>query len=246
MKRTLILFSVFFMSFMLVQNHDAYSQLKSLRQMRKERKQQRKSIEKRAIKKARKEAKRLTKEEGWKVFPGNPPMDKMLEKSWIMQDEQRVNDDMSESPAYLWSSGNGVAQTQSAAQMQAIELARIELASQLETQVAGLVNANMGNEQLTTVDAVTKQSIVRSSKSITSATLKNVKPGVLIYRTSLPRKALKKNNRTQLAKGTMEVQVVLFYDLYQADIQVRKEIVKELKDKMDKTEDELNKMMGLK
>ncbi len=95
------------------------------------------------------------------------------------------------------------------------------------------------------VDAETEQSIVQTAKNITSAKLTQLKPTIILYRTKLPRKELKQNNRKQLAPGTVEVQVTLYYDLYQVDFQTRDAIKKELKDKLKDNEVELNKLMGL-
>ncbi len=230
---------------MLAISGQSFAQLKSVREMKKQRKVQIKNIKEKAVRKARQEEKRLTKEEGWLVFPGALPMSKMLESSWIKQYEMKQNDDMSETNAYIYASGNGVAKSKTAAKMQAIELAKVELAGQLQSHVTALTTSNIGNIQISNVDAETKQEVIQSAKTITSATLTNIKPVIILYRTQIPKKELKRNGKQQLKAGIVEVQVMLFYDLYQADIQVRKEIKKNLKIKMDKNEDELNKILGL-
>lgn len=244
MKKALLILSALFL-LLTIMPTDGFSQIKTRKQLKKERKELRKKIKEKALKKARKEAKRLGKEEGWRVFPGDRPLDKMLEDSWMKQYEMKLNDDMSETNAYIWATGNGVSKTKSAGKMQAMELAKVELAGQLKTQVAALTTSNIANAQLSGVDAETEQSIVQSAKSITSATLTQVKPTVVLYRTKIPRKELKKNNRQQLTPGTVEVQVMLFYDLYQADIQTREAIKQELKDKLKDNEAELKKLMDL-
>lgn len=244
MKKALVIFSALFLLLTLAPTAGS-AQLKSMKELNKERKALRDKVKDNALKKARKEAERLKKEEGWNVFPGDVPMDKMLEQSWMNQYEMRQNPDGSESNAYLWATGNGVAQTKSAAQMQAIELAKVELAGQLKTYVAALTTSNIANAQISGVDAETEQSIVQSAKSITSATLTQTKPLVLLYRNSIPKKELKKNNKQQLAPGTVEVQVMLFYDTYQADTQSREAIKTELKEKLKDNEQELKKLMEL-
>jgi len=244
MKKALIILSALFLLFTVMPT-DGYGQLKSRRQLKKERKELRKKVKEKALKKARKEAKRLGKEEGWRVFPGDKPLDKMLEDSWTKQYEMKLNNDMSETNAYIWATGNGVSKTKSAGKMQAMELAKVELAGQLKTHVAALTTSNIANAQLSGVDAETEMSIVQSAKSITSATLTQIKPTVVLYRTKIPRKELKKNNRQQLTPGTVEVQVMLFYDLYHADIQTRDAIKQELKDKLKDNEEELKKLMDL-
>jgi hypothetical protein len=249
MKKALVIFSALFLLTTFASFEADAQTKKEVRQTRKallaKRKQYRKIIKDKAIKQARKEAKRLEKEEGWRVFPGDMPLDKALEKAWMNQYEEKPAPDGQLGPAYIWATNNGVAKTKSAAKMQAIELAKVELAGQLKTHVAALTTSNIANAQLSGVDAETEQLIVQSAKSITSATLSQLKPIIVLYRTKIPRKELKKNNRQQLTAGTVEVQVMLFYDLYQADIQVRDEIKKTLKEKMKDNEEELKKLMDL-
>ncbi len=244
MKKALIIFSALFLLLILLPK-EGFAQLKTRKELNKERKDLRDKVKDKALKKARQAAADYEKEEGWRTFPGDVPLDKMLEQSWMNQYEMRQNPDGTESNAYIWATGNGVAQTKSAAQMQAVELAKVELAGQLKTYVAALTTSNIANAQISGVDAETEQSIVQSAKSITSATLTQIKPLVLLYRTKIPKKELKKNNRQQLAPGTVEVQVMLFYDLYQADFQSRDAIKEELKDKLKDNEQELKKLMEL-
>ena len=244
MKKALLILSALFLLFTVMPT-EGFGQVKTRNQLKKERKQLRSRVKDKALKKARKEAKRLEKEEGWRVFPGDRPLDKMLEDSWMKQYEMKLNNDMSETNAYIWATGNGVSKTKSAGKMQAMELAKVELAGQMKTHVTALTTSNIANAQLSSVDAETEMSIVQSAKSITSATLTQVKPTVVLYRTKLPKKELKQNNRMQLAPGTVEVQVMLFYDLYQVDIQTRDAIKKELKDKLKDNEEELKKLMDL-
>ncbi len=251
MKKALVIFSALFLLFTFASiDADAQQTKKEMRLTRKalmaKRDQYRKLIKDKAVKQARKEAKELEKERGWRVFPGDMPLEKALEKSWSYQYEEKPGPDGNLGPAFIWATGNGVAKTKSAAKMQAIELAKVELAGQLKTHVAALTTANIANAQLSGVDAETEQSIVQSAKNITSATLSQIKPVIVIYRSSIPKKELRKHgNKKQLTPGTVEVQVMLFYDLYQADIQTRDAIKEELKEKMKDNEEELKKLMDL-
>jgi len=244
MKKALIILSALLMIYM-INPSSADAQLKSRKELLKDRKALRDQVKDKAVKEARKQADEYEKEFGWKTFEGDVPMAKMLEQSWMNQLEKKQNSDGSESNAYIWATGNGLAKTKSAAEMQAIELAKVELAGQLKTFVAALTTSNIANAQISGVDAETEQSIVQSAKNITSATLTQIKPVVKMYRNTIPKKGLKKSGKQQLAPGTTEVQVVLYYDLYQADIQSRDEIKKELKDKLKDNEAELKKLMDL-
>ncbi|MBN2756274.1 MAG: hypothetical protein JXR51_03780 [Bacteroidales bacterium] len=243
MKKALVILSALFLLVTILPNM-ADAQIKTRKELNKERKELRKKVTEKATKQARKMEKEIEKE-GWRVFPGAVPIAKMLDDSWMKQYEMKLNDDGAETNAYIWSTGNGVAKTKSAAQMQAIELAKVELAGKLKTFVAALTTSNIANAQLSGVDAETEMSIVQSAKSITSATLTQTKPVVLLYRTKIPKKELKQNNKQQLTAGTVEVQVMLFYDLYQADFEVRDAIKAELKDKLKDNEEELKKLMDL-
>ncbi len=249
MKKLLFIMSALFLLVSFAPNEVEAQTKKQIRKTRKamqaKRKQYRKLIKDKAVRQARKEAKRLEKQEGWRVFPGDMPLEKALEKAWTYQYEEKPADDGTLGPAYIWATGNGVAKTKSAAKMQAIELAKVELAGQLKTHVAALTTANIANAQLTGVDAETEQSIVQTAKNITAATLQQVKPTIVLYRTKIPRKELRKNNRQQLTPGTVEVQAMLFYDLYQADFQTRDAIKQELKEKLKDNEEELKKIMDL-
>ncbi len=249
MKRALVIFSALFLLVSFNAETVEAQTKKEVRKTRKammaKRKQYRKIIKDKAVKQARKEAKRLQKDEGWRVFPGDMPLDKALEKSWMMQYEEKPADDGTLGPAYIWATGNGVAKTKSAAKMQAIELAKVELAGQLKTHVSALTTSNIANAQLSGIDAETEQSIVQTAKSLTSATLQNLKPTIVLYRTKIPRRELRKNNKQQLKAGAVEVQTMLFYDLYQADFQTRDAIKQELKDKLKDNEAELKKIMDL-
>lgn len=245
MKKALIIFSALFLLLTLLPS-EGMAQLKTRKELNKERNDLKKRVKEKAIKQARKEGERLQKEEGWSVFPGELPLEKQLEQAWENQYEMRQNPDGTETNAWIWSTGNAVAQTTSAAKMQAVELSKVELAGQLKTYVAALTTSNIANAQISGVDAETEQSIVQSAKSITSATLTQIKPILVLYRKQIPKKELKKNaNKQQLAPGTVEVQVMLFYDLYQVDFQTRDAIKTELKEKLKDNEEELKKLMDL-
>jgi len=250
MKKFAILLAVLFTGILAFQSLDASAQ-KSRKELMKEREMWKDRVKDKAMKQARKEAKELEKYGGWEVAPGERPLDKMLEESWIKMEMKKVDPEtFEEKDAYIWATGNGVASNKTAAQMQAIEMAKIELAGKLESKVASLVTANIANAQLSSTNAESIAEVVQSAKTMTAATLKNVKPVVLLSRRSIPKKGLKKMTKdvrkaNQLKPGMIEVQVTLFYDLYQADVQVRDAIKKTLKDKLKDNEDDLKKLMGL-
>lgn len=185
-----------------------------------------KEIKDKAIKQARKEAKHLQKE-GWTVNPGSPPMDKTLENAWK---KQYVTDDEGH-PLYITADGNAVAETKTAAETQAIEMAKLQLAGLIQTDINSLISSNIANAQLNAKDASSVTEIVQSAKNLIAMELGYVDPFFKVYR--------------DLKGNKVEVQARLFYDRSQSMEIAKKAIRKELKDKVKINEETLNKLMGL-
>jgi hypothetical protein len=187
-----------------------------------------KDISSKSMKLARKEAKKL-KTEGWDVAPGALPLEKLLEKAYIKAEQQNDKGNTK----FIFADGNGVAQTKTAAEMQALTVAKLALASQIESNVNALISANVANQQIDKDDAESITQTIANSKELISAQLGYVEPTFKIYRTPTGN------------KENVEVQVRLFYDTEQS-LQIAKKVIqKELKDKLKVNEDQLNKMMGI-
>ena len=249
-KALLILSAIFLMTAIMPTLADA--QLKTRKELKLERKKRKQALNKlkdKSIKAARQKAKEYNKKFGWREFPGGNRIDKMIEESWLKMNEKKTDDNFNETNAYVWGIGNSVAQTKSAAKMEAIARAKIELAGLVKSHVAALTTSNIANSQLSNIDAETTQSIVQSAKIITAAKLNNLVPVVVLMRTKIPRKGLKessgKKGEKQLKPGMTEVQATVFYDLYQLDFQVRDAIKNGLKEKLKDNEAELKKLMDL-
>ena len=92
------------------------------KEQRKERqeltKASKKELNEKASKAARKEAKRLSKE-GWKTAPGALPLEKQLDKSYMLQDQY----DADGFPQFIMAEAMSVGGNYDAAKMQALELA---------------------------------------------------------------------------------------------------------------------------
>jgi len=185
-----------------------------------------KEIKSRALKEARKEAKKLTKD-GWKVNPGALPMEKILQNSW----EKQYAEDEKGQPVYLTADGNGVAESKSVAEMQAVELGKLQLAGLIETNINSLVSANLGNAQLSKDEAASVTEIVQSAKNLIQVELGYVNPAYKIYR--------------EVGEKNIECQVKLFYDRKQSMDIAKKVVRKELKDKLKVNEAQLDKLIGL-
>ncbi|MFL5728918.1 MAG: hypothetical protein ACJ75J_05455 [Cytophagaceae bacterium] len=188
--------------------------------------QLRKDIKAKATKQARKEASKL-KKEGWTVNPGSLPMDKTVEKAWTKQ----YSEDDKGMPLFITADGNGVAQSKSVAEMQAIELAKLQLAGLVETNISSLITANMGNAQLSREEAASVTEIVQSAKNIIATQLGYIDPVFKIYR--------------NVGSDNVEVQVRIFYDRKQSMDIAKKAVKKELREKLKMNEEQLNKLMGI-
>lgn len=186
-----------------------------------------KEIKEKAIRNARKDSKRLASE-GWQVNPGSLPLDKITEDAWKKQLMTTDNGQQQ----YLTADGNAVAETKTAAEVQAVEMAKLQLAGLIQTNISSLISANIGNSQLNTKDAASVTEIVQSAKNIIATELGYVNPLYKIFRD---------------VKGTknVEVQVKLFYDTTKA-MEIAKKVIRgELKDKLKLNEEKLDKLMGI-
>jgi hypothetical protein len=186
-------------------------------------KQLKKSVSKRAIKDARKEAKSL-KKQGYNVNPGQLPMDKQLEKSWMMQYEE----DDEGNKLYFFADGTSVGETQAAAKLQAYEVAKINLAGQIETTIAGLITTNLGNQQLSGNDAASVTQTMGQFKSKMNQRMGRILTAFEAYK--------------PLGKNT-EVRVTLAYNSNEAK-RIAKEILREDLKKISGMDDErINKLL---
>lgn len=185
-----------------------------------------KEIMEKPLREARKEARSLERD-GWGVNPGSPPLAKVLENSWK---KQYMTTDEGE-PRYLVADGSAIAGNQSAGEMQAIELAKLQLAGLIETRIASLVSANIANTQLAGEEAESITEVVQSSKNIIAQELGYVNPAFKIYR--------------KLSNGNVEVKTRVFYDVEKSMDVARKAVRKELKEKLDTNEEDLKKLMGM-
>lgn len=140
-------------------------------------KELRKAIKEKAIKDARKEAKSLSKQK-WYIQPGSLPLDKQVEKAWMMQYE---TDDMGY-PKYYVGVGNSLAGTQSAAKLQASTIAKQDLAGRISSSMASIVETNLSTSQLTADEAATVQETISASTEVIAQELARVITLTELYR----------------------------------------------------------------
>lgn len=139
----------------------AMAVLIALPSMAQSEKEIKKDIKNKAIKDARKEAKKL-KKEGFKVAPGQLPMDKQIEATWI----KRYETDDKGNKKWFVADARAVGETHSAAKLQAYEVAKVNLAGQIGTEVAGLIETNIANAQLNAEEAASITETVATFKSL--------------------------------------------------------------------------------
>ncbi len=183
-----------------------------------------KEIKKKPVKEAKKEAKRF-KKDGYHVSPGALPMGKQIETAWIRQYET----DDSGYPLYIVASGNSVANTQTAAKLQATEVAKLELAGSISTQVAALIETSIANQQFNAEEAASVTKTVAAAKNIIAQELGRTLPLFEIYRTL--------NNKN------VEVFVRMAYNSEKAMEVAQRAISKKLEEETDIAQDKLEKLM---
>ena len=182
---------------MMVAAADASAQVASnqqRKQIQKHEKVLNKQMKKKAIKAARKEAKQLTKE-GYKNLLGQLPIDKQLENSWQAAYEL----DVQGYPYYIMSTQKATAANYTAAQLQAMNAAKTDIAGQIETRINQVIETKVTSNEFARNEANSLTSFVATSKNIISNTLGRVIKLVEIYR---------EPKRTKV----VEVQVTLAYN----------------------------------
>lgn len=178
-----------------------------------------------ASKAARKEAKKL-KKEGWTTAPGAFPLDKQLDKSYIMQYE--YDSDMY--PKYIMGEAMSVGGNYDAAKMQALELAKQNLAGQIQTEVTALVENTVANKQLDEGDAASITQSILASKNLISQSIGRTIPVVEAYRT--------------LSNKNKEVLVRIAYNSDMAKKVAKEAIKKDLEKKGDDLHNKLDELLG--
>ncbi|MCM1029609.1 MAG: hypothetical protein NC342_03295 [Pseudoflavonifractor sp.] len=184
-----------------------------------------KELNAKATKAARKEAKRLSKE-GWKTAPGALPLDKQVDKAFLMQMEY----DSDGFPAYIMAEGMSTGGNYDAAKMQALELAKQNLAGQIQTEVTALIENTVANEQMDQSQAASVTRSVMAAKNLISQSIGRVIPVVETYR------VVGGNNR--------EVLVRIAYSQEMAKAAAINAVKKDLETRGDSLHNKLDALLG--
>ena len=197
--------------------------------VRKERQEMRKAskneLNEKASKDARKEAKKLTKE-GWVTVPGALPLEKQLDKSYMMQTE--YDEDMY--PKYLMGEAMSIGENYDAAKMQALELAKQNLAGLIQTEVTALVENSVANKQLGAEEAASLTQSIMGAKNLISQSISRTIIVMECYRV--------KSNKNK------EVLVRIAYNGAMAKAAAKRAVQDELKDKSEEIHKKLDKILG--
>ncbi len=197
--------------------------------VRKERQEMRKAskseLNEKASKDARKEAKKLTKE-GWVTVPGALPLEKQLDKSYMMQTE--YDEDMY--PKYLMGEAMSIGENYDAAKMQALELAKQNLAGLIQTEVTALVENSVANKQLGAEEAASLTQSIMGAKNLISQSIGRTIIVMECYRV--------KSNKNK------EVLVRIAYNGTMAKAAAKRAVQDELKDKSEEIHKKLDKILG--
>ena len=199
---------------------------KDIRKERQEiRKASKSELNEKATKTARKDAKKL-KKEGWITVPGALPLEKLLDKSYMMQME--YDEDMY--PKYLMGEAMSIGENYDAAKMQALELAKQNLAGQIQTEVTALIENSVANKQLANEDAASVTQSIMGAKNLISQSIGRTIIVMECYRV--------KTNKNK------EVLVRIAYNGAMAKAAAKRAIQDELKSKSEDLQKKLDQLLG--
>ena len=201
----------------------------TVKDIRKERQEIRKvsknDLNEKATKAARKDAKKLTKE-GWITAPGALPLEKQLDKSYMMQME--YDEDMY--PKYLMGEAMSIGENYDAAKMQALELAKQNLAGQIQTEETALIENSVANQQLANEEASSLAQSIMGAKNLISQSIGRTITVMECYRI--------KTNKNK------EVLVRIAYNGAMAKAAAKRAIQDELKNKSEDIQKKLEEILG--
>ena len=166
------------------------------------------------------------KKEKWLVAPGALPLAQQLERAYLMQYERDNDGNLK----YFIGAGMSTGGNYDAARMQAMELARQDIAGQIQTEVAALIENSIANAQLTDGEAESLTRTVSASKNLISQSIGRIIPITEAYRD--------KKNKNK------EVLIRVAYSQEMAMKAAKRTIRKELEDKAENLHDQLDKVLG--
>ena len=153
-------------------------------------------------------------------------MEKQLDKSYTMQME--YDNDMF--PKYLMGEAMSIGENYDAAKMQALELAKQNLAGQIQTEVTALIENTVANKQLQPEEAASVIQSISAGKNLISQSIGRVITVVEVYRST--------NNKNK------EVLVRIAYNSDMAKKAAKEAIRSDLDKKGEDMQKKLDELLG--
>lgn len=116
--------------------------------------------------------------QGYKVAVGAPTIEMQLTEAWLKRQEKDENG----YPKFFVGDATSVGETQIAAKIQATEAAKLDIAGQIASSVAALIENNIANSQINTKEAASVTKTVAASKSLIAQKLGRTLPLIEMYR----------------------------------------------------------------
>ena len=182
-------------------------------------------LKEKASKDARKEAKKL-KKDGWQIAPGALPIEKQLDRVYTMKYE--IDDDMF--PKWIMGEAMSIGENYDAAKMQALALAKQNLAGEIQTEITALLENNVDNKQLSPEQAASVVKTISAGKQLISQNIGRTVTVIEMYRT------LKNKNK--------EVRVQIAYNSKMAKEAAKKAIRDDLEKQGDDLGKKLDELLG--
>jgi predicted transcriptional regulator len=201
----------------------ASAQNQDARQLRKERSEAKRGIYKKAKKAVRKEAKVLAKE-GWKTM--GLPIEKQLEDTW---ERMGMINEETGYPRYVFAQSQASAQSYSAAQMQAENLAKVNIASNIASSISSMTDIAVASQELSPTESITVQKVVQNAKVQVAQKLGRVLVPQCLYKEG---------------EGRYTVRVVAMYDLSQAMEIARETLIQELQQEVKENREKLEQLIS--
>ena len=162
---------------LIVSSISAQTQVEIMRERQWIVQQTKQELDKKVSKETKKEAKRL-KKEGWTVAPGALPLEKQLERSYLMQYEYDAN----LFPKYIIANAQSIGKNYDNAKTTAMAWAITNLAEQIQTEVVAVIENTMINQQIAAEDASSITETVMASKNLIAQSIGRVITVVECYR----------------------------------------------------------------
>lgn len=175
---------------------------------------------------SRKQAKQMAKE-GWLVAPGGLALEKQIENSALYQNSF---EDDGVTPKFVWGDATSIGEHYDGAKMQALEIARMNLASNIESNITKLVEANNSNKQLVAEEAASVSKAITAAKSFVTQKLGQTIIVIETYR--------------RLKNKNYEVRVQIFYSMEKGRALAKQGIREELEKQGDELLDEIDELLG--